>query len=81
MNQRSVSVSESLGGVAKTLVVLIAGDAAMHLLPAYRNVMFGVGLCVGVIIQLAIPPRHTWKKQILMPIAILVGIAYAVASR
>ena len=79
MIQRAGFVSGSPGGILRTLVILLTGDVTMHLFPADRKVVFGLGLCLGVIVQLAIPPLNNWRKQILvlMPLAILVGLAYA----
>jgi hypothetical protein len=40
---------------------------------------FGIGLVLGAFIQLIIPPRDTWKMQLLIfiPIAIIGGIVMA----
>jgi len=65
--------------VLKVIVVLASADILAGLFPEHNKTAFGVGLCLGVILQLAIPPTETWKKQILilLPIAILYGIVRA----
>lgn len=66
--------------IAKTLVVLLVADGAVVLFHGYHAFTYAGGLCLGILVQLVIPPRNTWKKQILvlMPIAVLIGLALAV---
>jgi hypothetical protein len=65
--------------LAKLSVILLTAEILAHLAPGHRGVLrgvfFGLGLCLGIVIQLAIPPRNNWKKQVLLliPIAVLIG--------
>ena len=79
MNSKVGWVISGLGIVAKIWVVLGSGDFSAYLFHEHSKVAYGVGLLLGGIFQLAIPPRIAWKKQIcvLMPIVILIGVAHA----
>ncbi len=78
MNQQ-VSKVPAFEMVAKILLILAPVYVLMGLFPAHRGILYGVGLCIGVVIQLAIPSRSTWKKQLawLLPVAILAGVIHA----
>ena len=79
MNRKVPFQFGDLAAAAKGIVVLLTADLLADSFPEHGKVAFGVGLCLGVLIQLAIPPRKAWKKQILilMPIAALYGIVRA----
>lgn len=63
---------------AKVLVVLIFGDVAMHLFQRQSDGALTLGLLLGSIAQLAIPPRNRWKRQLvwLVPIVLAIGLAH-----
>lgn len=66
-------------GIAKVCVIILIAEIMAYLSPGHqgvlRGVLFCLGLCLGTILQLAIPPRGNWKKQILLliPAAVLIG--------
>lgn len=57
---------------AKVLVILLAADVTCWAFPRYPNVAYALGLLLGVILQIAIPPRVAWKKQLVWMFAIVI---------
>lgn len=79
MNRESHFHLGDLAPAAKGIVILLSADILADLFPHWHKFAYGVGLCLGVIIQLAIPPRKSWKRQllVLLPIAALYGTVRA----
>jgi hypothetical protein len=78
MNQQ-VSQVPVIEIIAKILLILAPAYVLASIFPAHRGILYGVGLCIGVMIQLAIPSKSTWKKQLawLIPAAVLIGVVHA----
>lgn len=79
MNRAAKEILELAWVIAKVCVILGCADFSAYLFHEHNNIAYGVGLVLGVIFQLAIPPRKTWKKQVLVltPIAVLIGLVHA----
>ena len=54
-----------LSTMAKVFVFLETADISAHFFPGHKNLAYTLGLFLGVLIQSAIPPWKSWKKQML----------------
>lgn len=74
----------AFAAIAKFAIIVLSAEVLVRLFPSHRDVLYGVGLFLGIVIQLAIPPRNMWRKQIpvMMLIAAMVSaVGYLIHSR
>jgi type II secretory pathway component PulF len=62
--------------IVKFGVIVLSAELVVFLFPSHRGVLYGMGLFLGIIIQLVIPPRSMWRKQIpfMLLIAVMVSL-------
>ena len=83
MKSKADWARDLFAGLAKVFVVITSADIVARIFSDYRDLAYGIGLLLGVVLQHEIPPKVRWRREamILIPVTILIAVFHAIFRR